>query len=1770
MKLGPRLALSGLYLSLLGVVPAVLAQQNTSPATTAPLSQSTLPVGSCTADIPCSNGACCNSKTGYCGYGDAFCKTLADGGPCSSNCNAKAQALWTERAGRRRRLSSQRLLLSGTRRRSIDPVSVSLNSLQYGFCGTTDDFCGKGCQSNCNPPPPKSCAADEATALQRRIGYYEGWSAARPCDGFTPSALNVDPLTHLNFAFGYISSGFEVVEMTAGDSKLWQETTNLKSKNPSLKVFLSIGGWTFNDPPTSGIFSALAGSTANTNTFIKSALSVMNAYSFDGIDIDWEYPVAEDRGGSPDDKANYVTFLKAVKSAFKPFGYGLTFTAPSSYWYLQNYDLPNMLGDDAADWVNVLTYDLHGVWDSPADYIGSIVLAHTNLTEIMATFQLFANVGIDPSRLVMGIGFYGRSFELADPSCTDPGCPFAGAAPAGFCSLSPGTLEFVEIEQIISSQGNADVVFDAEAAVKYLLYNGNDWVSYDDQQTLQMKLQYANSICVSGTVVWSLDQDDMEFTALQGLWGDITDNGVNSTDIVSKDSCSYTACGFNCPPESTVLGKLEKNPITLESCTWPQFSSVCCPLADAPSDCTWRGEPANGGLTCDGSCLQGEINLGMSAIGPKSGSASGFGASVPNLSCLTGEVALCCKTNEDVQDYCYTTDCGSPAPSCKSGYSAKSTVVTIGDETETCPSGSSANLCCEDSVGLKNCAWHGTPPNCLDNGCPVGQTAIWDDYQGDAKTSCVANFRYYCCDTPDTSTFSPVDVSDVFPTSETMGDAVTFTVDFDDNQGPPAVPSTANANSTEGAGSSGLPDDGGENDSPFSSVFISSPNAASVSSLDLESDWVLSNCDASSDAPQTVLAQCSCPVDDDDCGCGHVFIGQANDTIVKMPDSCGLGPYARVVSLAVHPDQRLVQRDISDQPVYSLSFDYEFTAISEDNGPIYMRADMTDMPGYWDSIIDSPPDSGTTSVRKRDFHQPRGMPERRWFGSFTSWLSKINTLTKSDSISRNYHWSDTYTIFHQEESCPNFQSSLDISVTGFASVNTQFGYYLEATIVPPAVQQAYVYFQAGAGAEAAFIITGIASTQWDSGRYELVNFGFPGLYYPGLLTLGPSLHLYGELSGGLSISGTYKTYASYSFPPLDLSFGKQDSGSGQSNFGNPVQPLGNSGGFDYGIGWNVELSGTADAHLIPSLQLGISVLGGSLIDAQVFVEADIFAGVAITGSVSNTVAPNFCITPQIGVNMNAGLTGSVLYWESSLLSANFYSKTSNFPSGCFSSMTEPADGSGSTRRSLISASGSIGNETQRVSAQHARLALPPSPAHAVGRQDLIVYPTTTWEAPGLRDDPVTGTQSKRAIPFLPGSLFCPEVDSDISDAGNDVCDPYQGQLTPLSRRDVALDDLLLSDVAPRALNTTMDDAENVLHWLSRRDSAQLQTCNVGIPIAAYTSLAVSAYYDLADPAQLNGNIRGYASAPPYYTVKSANGQPGLSASKNGQVIYGREHVYEQSMSSLFVDYLAQTPSLYGATNVDLNAFCKWVNTNLNQVPSYMPSGSTSVLSQIGKCYPSLANSRSAGIPVLEQHANVYKQSAFYVTEQKLDPGVLTSAPGIISSSVFQKQCPSNQVATLRSLALVTPFMNSLPAQTAFIRNNDCVRGVWTTWFPLYLKANPSVPITASEFESTYNSWVKDIISGIQGAITSTMDTLIPLYNNGDSTGVDVKLTTSPVLSTWANLNPKVAADAPWTPSNNLNTATSNANLISITEVATSDLKTLRNNVPNINWISQLP
>jgi chitinase len=50
-----------------------------------------------------------------------------------------------------------------------------------------------------------------------------------------------------------------------------------------------------------------------------------------------------------------------------------------------------------------------GVWDSNVTSIGSYAYAHTNLTEINSALELLWRNNINPQRVNLGLGFYGRS-----------------------------------------------------------------------------------------------------------------------------------------------------------------------------------------------------------------------------------------------------------------------------------------------------------------------------------------------------------------------------------------------------------------------------------------------------------------------------------------------------------------------------------------------------------------------------------------------------------------------------------------------------------------------------------------------------------------------------------------------------------------------------------------------------------------------------------------------------------------------------------------------------------------------------------------------------------------------------------------------------------------------------------------------------------------------------------------------------------------------------------------------------------------------------------------------------------------------------------------------------------------------------------------------------------------------------------------------------------------------------------------------------------------
>ena len=118
-----------------------------------------------------------------------------------------------------------------------------------------------------------------------------------------------------------------------------------------------------------------------------------------------------------------------------------------------------------------LLHSLHGVWDRD-NPIGSHIYGHTNLTEMSLAFDLFWRNDVPASKLNMGLGFYGRAFQLADPSYNKPRCLFKGGATEGAYSGESGILSYGKIMETIATN-DIKPIHDKEASVKYITWNSD-------------------------------------------------------------------------------------------------------------------------------------------------------------------------------------------------------------------------------------------------------------------------------------------------------------------------------------------------------------------------------------------------------------------------------------------------------------------------------------------------------------------------------------------------------------------------------------------------------------------------------------------------------------------------------------------------------------------------------------------------------------------------------------------------------------------------------------------------------------------------------------------------------------------------------------------------------------------------------------------------------------------------------------------------------------------------------------------------------------------------------------------------------------------------------------------------------------------------------------------------------------------------------------------------------------------------------------------------
>lgn len=140
-------------------------------------------------------------------------------------------------------------------------------------------------------------------------------------------------------------------------------------------------------------------------------------------------------------------------------------------------------------------------------------------------------------------------------------------------------------------------------------------MSYDDSETFEQKIKFANEVGLGGMLIWAVDLDTNDLQALRALLAPKELNAFKSEadkvsfweDAVAGD-CRVTDCGGSCSPGEIPITKQPcggAKPVTRHS--KKADSTLCCPISAAPNpkNCKWEGEASS----CNGHCHPGQVAL---------------------------------------------------------------------------------------------------------------------------------------------------------------------------------------------------------------------------------------------------------------------------------------------------------------------------------------------------------------------------------------------------------------------------------------------------------------------------------------------------------------------------------------------------------------------------------------------------------------------------------------------------------------------------------------------------------------------------------------------------------------------------------------------------------------------------------------------------------------------------------------------------------------------------------------------------------------------------------------------------------------------------------------------------------------------------------------------------------------------------------------------------------------------------------------------------------
>jgi len=350
----------------------------------------------------------------------------------------------------------------------------------------------------CKQEAPQETTAE--TTQKVIMGYVPGYRGE-----LDEKAFDANKLTHMYYAFVNVIDSVAVLTNIETDTSNFRRLNTLKKINPDLKILISLGGWGW-----SNYFSDAVLTPSSRLKFAQSSVQIVEDHDLDGVDIDWEYPNqrGEDNVFRPEDKQNYTLMFKAIREELDQLSertgktYELTTAVGASSRFIDNTEMAKV--QEYLDYVLLMTYDFYTSGDSAGH--------HTNLyppenydkdRSGHKTVNLFIEAGVPVEKLVMGIAFYSRSWYMSTGDNRGINRPVDSVSRGG---------GYTFIKDSLVNQRGFERFWDDNAKSPYLFNNEtNRLISYDDEESVRFKCEYAIENNMAGVMFWQYASDPKEY-----------------------------------------------------------------------------------------------------------------------------------------------------------------------------------------------------------------------------------------------------------------------------------------------------------------------------------------------------------------------------------------------------------------------------------------------------------------------------------------------------------------------------------------------------------------------------------------------------------------------------------------------------------------------------------------------------------------------------------------------------------------------------------------------------------------------------------------------------------------------------------------------------------------------------------------------------------------------------------------------------------------------------------------------------------------------------------------------------------------------------------------------------------------------------------------------------------------------------------------------------------------------------------------------------------